>query len=172
MYMYMKICKCMYCDCVQVHHDNKNRMDFPKIARPRPETRLAGYKRKRAIDQTFPFQCSHYAASPNGSASPPRRRLRVGQWESFIFFARPARSAQLISGRRRTSIMISRSPIISIFSPKSSSRSPCCVVARSTLFPISGPSIRPYAFRRSDSLLWLQPVASIHALRSHDTSGP
>jgi hypothetical protein len=25
-------------------------------AGPRPKTRLAGYKRKRAIDQTFPFQ--------------------------------------------------------------------------------------------------------------------
>ncbi len=53
---------------------------------PRPETRLAGYKRKRAIDQTFPFQCSHDAASPDGAASPRRRRPaeagpRAGQWE-------------------------------------------------------------------------------------------
>jgi hypothetical protein len=88
-------------------------------AGPRPETQLAGlgYKRKRAIDQPFPFQCSHDAASPDGAASLPRRRrrpgrltgLRAGQWELFVFFARPARSALLISGRRKTSI--TRSPI-------------------------------------------------------------
>jgi hypothetical protein len=70
--------------------------------------------RKRALDQTFHFKCSHDAASPDGAASPRRRRLRAGQRELFIVFARPARSALLVSGRRRTSIMISRSPIISI----------------------------------------------------------
>ncbi len=76
---------------------------------------------ERHKTQTFPFQCSHDAASPDGAASPLRRRLRAGQWELFIFFARQASSALLISGRRRTLTMISRSPIISIFSPKSSS---------------------------------------------------
>ncbi len=86
-----------------------------------PETRLAGYKPKRATDQTFSFQCSHDAASPDCAASPRRRRLREGHWKLFIFFARQARarseSALLIqvSGRlRRTSIP--RSPIISNFS--------------------------------------------------------
>jgi hypothetical protein len=33
-----------------------NSLGFPKPAGPRPETRLAGYTRKRAIDQTFPFE--------------------------------------------------------------------------------------------------------------------
>ncbi len=56
-----------------------------KPAGPRPATRLAGYKRTRAIYQTFPFQCSHDAASPDGAVSPRRRRLRAGQWELFIF---------------------------------------------------------------------------------------
>ncbi len=50
-----------------------NSLGFPKPAAPRPETRLAGYKRNRAIDRTFSFQCSHDAASPDGAASPPRR---------------------------------------------------------------------------------------------------
>jgi hypothetical protein len=54
------------------------------------------------------------------AASPRRRLLRAQQWELFIFFARPARSVLLISGRRRTSSMISRSPIISMFSLKAS----------------------------------------------------
>jgi hypothetical protein len=45
---------------------------------------------------------------------PSSRRLRARQWELFVLFARPARSALLISGRRRTSI--SRFPIISTFS--------------------------------------------------------
>ncbi len=66
-----------------------NSLEFPKPAGPCPETRLAGYKPKGVI-QTFPFQCSHDAASPDGAASPRRRRLRAGQWELFIFFARPA----------------------------------------------------------------------------------
>ncbi len=68
---------------------------------------------------TFPFQCSHDAASPDGAASQLLRRLWAGQWELFIFFARPARSALLISGRRRTSI--SRSQITSTFAT-----SPAC----------------------------------------------
>ncbi len=78
-----------------------NSLEFPKPAGPCPETRLAGYKPKGAINQTFPspLQCSHDAALPDGAASPRRRRLRAGQWELFIFFARPARSALLISGK-------------------------------------------------------------------------
>jgi hypothetical protein len=54
-----------------------NSLGFPKPAGPRPETRLAGYKWKRAIDQNFPFQCIHYAASPDGAASPRQRRLHL-----------------------------------------------------------------------------------------------
>ncbi len=48
---------------VLVHeHDHSNSLGFPKPAGPRPETLLAGYKRKRAIDQTFPsgFQCTEH----------------------------------------------------------------------------------------------------------------
>ena len=63
-----------------------NSLGFPKPAGPRPETLLAGYKKKRAIDQTFPFQCNHNAASRDGAASPRQRRLRTGQLELFIFF--------------------------------------------------------------------------------------
>ncbi len=64
--------------------DCSNSLGFPKPAGPRPETRLAGYKRKRAINRTFPFQCSHDAASPDGAASPRRRRLRAEQWELLM----------------------------------------------------------------------------------------
>ncbi len=54
-----------------------NSLGFPKPAGPRPETRLAGYKRKRAINRTFqvPSQFSHdAAASPLAAAAPPEGR--------------------------------------------------------------------------------------------------
>jgi hypothetical protein len=100
--------------------------------------------------------------SPDGAASPRRRRLRAGQWELFIFFARPARSALLISGRRRTSIMISRSPIISIFSPQSSSRSHSVIAVRLHDLhcpPSAVPAFVPLHFAARIFLLWLQQVA-------------
>ena len=65
----------------------------------------------------------------------------------FVFFARPARSALLISGRRRTSI--SRSPVISTLY-KSSPRSHAARLHDLHGSPISGSSSRPSAFRRSD----------------------
>jgi hypothetical protein len=134
-----------------------NSLDFPKPAGQRPETLLAGYKRKRAINHTFPFQCSHDAASPDGAASPRRRRLRAGQWELFIFFARPARSALLISGRRRTLIMISHSPIISI----SSSRSHDVWLHNLHGFPSAVPALVPLHFAARISLLGLQLVPEL-----------
>jgi hypothetical protein len=77
-----------------------NSLEFPspEPAGPCPETRLAGHKPKGAINQTFPFQCSHDAASPDGrrrAASPRRRRLRAGQWELFIFFFNDTGSGQI-----------------------------------------------------------------------------
>ncbi len=87
-------------------------LGFPKPAGPRPETRLAGYKPKGVI-HSLRLSPSNVATMLLRLMSPPRR-LKARQWELFVFFARPARSALLISGRRRT--LISRSPIISTFS--------------------------------------------------------
>ncbi len=47
-----------------------------------------GHKKNQRNTVTFPLQCSHDAASPDGAASALRRRLRAGQWELFIFFLR------------------------------------------------------------------------------------
>ncbi len=46
----------------------------PKPAWPHPETRLAGYKRKRAIDQTFPSNVLVVATMLLRPMAPPRRR--------------------------------------------------------------------------------------------------
>jgi hypothetical protein len=79
------------------------------------------------------------------------------------FFARPASSALLISGRRRTSIMISRSPIISIFSlsPAHDPLLYCCTIYTfpHQRFQHSSLCILPFGFFSSDC------IASIHAQR-------
>ncbi len=48
----------------------------------------------------FPFQYSHDAASPDGGASPRRRRLRAGQWELFIFFVARCDLRLTVTGSR------------------------------------------------------------------------
>jgi hypothetical protein len=86
------------------------------------------------------------------------RRLRARQWEMFVFFACPARSALLISGRRRTSI--SRSPIISTFSTYPA-RDPilygCTIYTGDS--PSAIPALVPLHFTARISLLGLQQVA-------------
>ena len=67
--------------------------------------------------------------------------------------------------------MISRSPIISIFSLQSSSRSHAVWFHDLHGPPSAVPALVPLHFAARISLLGLQQVASIHALWSHDTSG-
>jgi hypothetical protein len=62
------------------HELGSKSLGFPG-PRPRPETRMAaGYKPKGVIPgtQSFTFQCSHDAASPDGAASPPEGTMRLG----------------------------------------------------------------------------------------------
>jgi hypothetical protein len=68
--------------------------------------------------------------------------------------------------------MISRSPINSIFSPQSSSRSHAVWLHDLHGPPSAVPALVPLHFAARISLLGLQQVASIHVLRSHDTTVP